>query len=378
MKQPHPARFWPVLFLLILWPHIAPAEDSRVQELERNLEERDKVILELIDRVEALERRLGAHPGAARRGEAADTDAPAASENLMEDSAPRPQGSVVVDEAAAERALERSLAREGVLLLPAGVVEIEPGLTYARREDTTTDFVTSSGTIFPAQTQRNSNTLSADLSLRLGLPLDSQFELGLPYQWREIESVTNVGFSPSTASSRRGAAGGDLRVGLAKTLLREGPGYPDIVGRIVWDTDSGERQDNGVALDGGFHEISASLTGIKRQDPVAFVGGLSYQYTVERDQIQPGAAISANFGSFIALSPATSLRLLLAGGYQTETEFLGRKISGSDQTVVNLVVGGTSLVGPGRLLNVSARIGLTNDADDFALTLSLPVRLGQL
>ena len=42
-----------------LMPLAAQAQDARIQELERKLQERDKVILELLDRVEALERRVG-------------------------------------------------------------------------------------------------------------------------------------------------------------------------------------------------------------------------------------------------------------------------------------------------------------------------------
>jgi hypothetical protein len=146
------------------------------------------------------------------------------------------------------------------------------------------------------------------------------------------------------------------------------------VGRLTWDTDTGKTQDDGISLGGGFHDLRGSLTAIKRQDPVAFVGGLAYQHAFEKDQLRPGGTISANFGSFIALSPETSLRLQLSGARQKETEFLGRKISGSDQTVATFVLGGSTLLARGVLLNLSAGIGLTRDADDFSIALSLPIR----
>jgi hypothetical protein len=38
-------------------------------------------------------------------------------------------------------------------------------------------------------------------------------------------------------------------------------------------------------------------------------------------------------------------------------------------------VGGSTLLAPGTLLNLSAGIGLTDDADDLSIMLSLPVRL---
>jgi hypothetical protein len=147
-----------------------------------------------------------------------------------------------------------------------------------------------------------------------------------------------------------------------------------LVGRIVWDTDSGQSQKYGVGLGGGFNELRGSLTAIKRQDPVAFVGGLSFEHAFECDQIRPGRTISANFGGFVALSPETSLQIQVLTARQQETEFVGRRIPGSDRTIATFVVGGSTLVGRGTLLNLSAGIGLTEDADDFSIMLSLPMR----
>jgi hypothetical protein len=132
-----------------------------------------------------------------------------------------------------------------------------------------------------------------------------------------------------------------------------------------------------VSLGGGFHELRGSLTAIKRQDPIVFVGGLAYEHTFEEGPVQPGPAVSAGFGSFIALSPETSLRLLLSAAYQDETELSGNKIDGSDRTIGTFVVGGSTLLATGTLLNLSAAIGLTDDADDFSISLSLPIRLGR-
>lgn len=43
----------------MLFSTAAPAQDGRVEELEQKLKDRDMVILELLERVEALERRVG-------------------------------------------------------------------------------------------------------------------------------------------------------------------------------------------------------------------------------------------------------------------------------------------------------------------------------
>ena len=368
MSRPNCAGTWFALaaLMLTLYAPAAWAQDARVQVLERQLQARDRVISELLDRVEALERRVGV--ARAEPASAATQPPPAPS-----DSAPAP-GKVVVEEGAAERALERSLTRAGALLLPSGTLEVEPGLTYARREDSAPRFVTVGGQVFAAETERNTNSLTGDIALRLGLPWDAQLELGAPYRWREAETVTNVGFSPTGASSRSRGGIGDVRVGVAKTLLREGLWRPDLVGRLTWDTASGRAGDDGISLGGGFDELRGSLSAIKRQDPIAFVGGLSYEHAFESGGIRPGAVIAANFGGFVALSPETSLRLVLSGSYRGETELSGRDIAGTDQTAGSLVVGGATLLAPGTLLNLAAGIGLTDDADDFTVSLSLPIR----
>ncbi len=346
------------------------AQDARVEVLERQLRERDKVMLELLDRIEALEKRVGVQRTARDVAEEQQSDAASDTSQTL-GQAP---GAIVVDARTAERALERSLSREGALLLPAGTLEIEPGFSFARQEDSTSSFVTSGAGIVASETESNANRFSMDLAARLGLPWDSQLEIGLPYRMAQVETVTNVGFAPASSSSRWGGGFGDLRIGLAKTLLRENLWRPDLVGRITWNTDTGRSSDNGVSLGGGFHEVQGSLTAIKRQDPVVFIGGFSYQHSFESGDLQPGSVYAMNLGAAYALSPETSLRFALSSAYQDETEYVGNQVEGSSRTSGTFVIGGSTLLGPGILLNTSLGIGLTDDVEDFSLMFSLPIR----
>lgn len=368
---------WILFFsVLALFPWEANAGSNTIQELKDQLQERDKVILELLERVEALEQRVGVKSTAEKPGDASAhaPEAPEKKGGKTLESTEKAPGVVVVEEGAAERALSRSLTREGAFLLPPGILEVEPSLRYTRQEDATPRLFTSNNQLLAGETEQNINAITADLAVRLGLPWDSQLEMGLPYRYREVESVNNIGFASTGSTTQSAAAFGDLRVGLAKTILRESLWRPDLVARITWDTNSGKFSENGLSLGGGFNEFRGSLTAIKRQDPIAFVGGLSYEHSLEEDQIEPGPAISANFGSFIALSPETSIRLLVSGAYQNETRLSGDDIDGSDRTIASLVLGGATLLAPGTLLNIALEIGLTEDADDFAITMSLPFR----
>ena len=52
-----------IALIIILASSLAAyAQDQRTRDLERKLQERDKIILELLNRVEALEKRIGIAP----------------------------------------------------------------------------------------------------------------------------------------------------------------------------------------------------------------------------------------------------------------------------------------------------------------------------
>lgn len=260
----------------------------------------------------------------------------------------RPPGQVVVDPEAAERALERSLVQTGGLLLPPGRLELEPGLRYGRQEGAS-----------------NVDAFSASLALRRGLPFDSQLELALPYHSVREEQNDTL-FDTSSASGL-----GDIRIGLARTLLREAGRRPDLIARVSWDTRTGKDRDR---ISSGFDELRLSFTAIKRQDPLVFVGALAYEHVLERGDVQPGAAFLPSFGAFLALSPQTSMRFLLSQSFRQEQETNGARDAGTDQTAATFTIGGSSLLDRDTFLDLAVDIGLTRDTDDYAVRLALPIR----
>ncbi len=362
----------------------ATPKGPTVEELHRKLEDRDTVISDLLRRVEELERSMAragiTQPATAVQGASPAPPAPAqeptgAGETPTEAAqAAVAPGQFEVDEDAVERALERTLVRTGALLLPVGKIEVEPNFSYTRREDDSPTFVTQGGVTFIGESERRRDEFQAGLALRLGLPFDSQLELSIPYQFIDQSTVTSVGFSERLETSNSGSALGDVSVGLAHTFFRERGWFPDLVGRVRWDSDTGERVDNGVSLGGGFNEVSASLTAIKRQDPLAFVGSVTYQTAFETDDIDPGDTIGFSVGAFLAASPETSLRFVFDQRFINELEIGGLEIDGSDQTIGTFTIGASSVLGRGALLDVAGSIGLTNDGPDYSVFISLPIR----
>jgi hypothetical protein len=179
--------------------------------------------------------------------------------------------------------------------------------------------------------------------------------------------VTEVGFGARAETDSHGSGFGDISLGLAKTLLRERNWWPDLIGRVTWDSASGKSSDNGVSLGGRFNELQGSLTMVKRQDPLVFIGSASYGTTFERDNIKPGNQLGLAVGALLAASPETSLRVVLNQTFVNELEVNGRAISGSDQVIGTLNFGTSSIIGRGKFLDVTAGIGLTDDAPEYSI-----------
>ena len=404
-------------------------EQNSIQELRRALEQRDAVLEQrdavienLLARVEHLERNLvlssgdldgvaaggaGATPSIGetplpRPGSQAVAAAqqpasePASEPSAAPSEATRPEqkpatarqgqgggganseakpGEFEVVEEEIDRALERTLVQTGVLLLPMGQAEVEPFLSYTRRETDAPALALIDGVPAGAEIEVRRNEIVSGLSLRFGLPFDSQVEFNLPYRFVDQSTVTKVDFGERSETDHFGYGQGDLSIGVAKTLVREnGNWWPDLIGRFTWDTDTGKTTSHDMALGGGFNELRGSLSAVKRQDPLAFIGGFSYERTFENNNVQPGDELGFTIGTILAASPGTSLRLALDQRFIDGSKVDGEGINGSEGVVGMATLGASVILGPGVLLDVAADIGLTDDAPDYAARASVPIR----
>jgi hypothetical protein len=378
------------------------ADTPTVEDLLKRLVERDAVIEDLMRRVNELEHRgaspavrsPGAVDGHAEialrpvprpsppaapkiaasepQGPKSPTDqAPAAGERKPSDqsqSQPAP-GQFTVDEEAAQRALERTLVATGALLVPFGQFEVQPTFEYTRRE---LDVQGQVRTASFATEKVKRNELTGTLSLRGGLPWDAQLEFGLPYNYAQQENVLDLSGAQRLTQNRSGGALGDLSVGLAKTVVRESGWLPDLITRITYDSNTGQKINNGVDLDGGINQLTGEVDLLKRQDPLAFVASGFYQHAFEDNGVKPGDQFGASLGAFLAASPETSLRFQLQQTFVNDIKAQG--INKSDQVQGIMIIGASSILGRNVLLDVSGGIGLTSDAPDYFIQVALPIR----
>jgi hypothetical protein len=281
-------------------------------------------------------------------------------------SAPAP-GQFEVSEEAAERALERTLAATGNLVVPQGFAEFEPLFSYTRREaPTQVLFNVNRNEFFPA------------VDVRVGLPWESQIEMLLPWNFT-AQQITDVTASPPRLApnlNRWGNAIGDLTIGGAKTILHENGWIPGLLGRVSYEIPTGPRSANGVPLVSGQDRLAFSLTALKRQDPLVFVATGGYTKAFTANQINPGDQANFTFGTFLATSPETTLRGVLQQTFLQDVTVNGITFNGSNSVQSILTFGASSILGRGILVDLQAGIGLTNSSPKYTVILSSTWRFG--
>jgi hypothetical protein len=375
----------------------AQTGEPTIEQLQKEVRERDAIIRNLVERVEKLERQAGtgasATAGATRsvakshagapppapkvatvepaesmpapaRPPPSPTSSTGATQQAADTNPPAP-GQLEVSAEAAERALERTLVATGNLLVPNGFAEIEPTFSYARRE-------------VPTQVafNVNRNELSWALDMRFGLPWESQFEISLPYNLMQ-QQVTNIELNPvQQVSNRWGNAFGDVMVGLAKTFVHESGWIPDLLGRVTYEIPTGPESSNQVPLISGRELLAFSLTATKRQDPLVFVATGGYAKAFETYHINLGDELNFLTGVFLASSPATSLRAVLQESFVKPVTINDVTFKGSDTVQTMLSFGASTILGRGVLVDLQVGAGLTSSAPKYSVILSGTYRFG--
>jgi hypothetical protein len=306
------------------------AHAQTVEELKRAISERDAIIQELRQKLEALER--------------GPTPRPAPAPNVLVPTA-------ADDDEELNRALERTLVQQGGLLLRRGTYELQPEASYANWD--------------PARGAAR-YVAGAALSWRAGLPWESQFQLRVPY------------IHVSTAAGSANALG-DIDLSLSKQLARESAGTPGLIASLGWTGRTGrDGFDGRVATGGSFNVVQGGLTMVKRSDPLMLYGGVSYAVPLSRQvagtEIAPGNTFGLRLGTILAASPDTAVNLGMNLGFPRATRLNGQAVPDSDTVFGTLQIGVGTVLSRNVLLNIAGDIRVTGNVPNFRLTLSLPIR----
>jgi hypothetical protein len=348
-----------------MWPVIVRGQESTTErELRRQIQEREAEITALRQQVEQLRTQqlntpspsgmpqASAQPIAQTRPAAPAKDQPqSVGEPTVGSSNTAMRFGSDDDELAS--ALESSLVRQGAAVLSPGVIEVQPELNYFYDEP---------------NTGKRRDSFGAALALKRGLPLSLQLEAYIPYTIHD--RISGSGSSSGI---------GDVTLGLTKQLLRDQKGQPTLLLFGRWRIPTGDI-DRTPATGYGQHGIQIGATLTKRMDPVLLLSGLSYTLNPGSAHLQDGTRIKAGnsfgvrAGVNLAATPDISLYWGLSYFTSGADRVNGERVDFTDRARAYLDLGGTTVVGRGRFLNLGVSLGVTPAAPRVSINASLPFR----
>jgi hypothetical protein len=356
---------------------------ERVDRLERELQVRDGLIRNLLDRINALEDRLAkpaaAHAMPVRPMEATEAAAPRSSA-----AAPAADGREdTLAHLRASSAFDRPLIERGGLLLPMYRWELVPAISYEHSssdriviDGLTVAEVLVIGDIVSEQVVRDTYQLA--LTGRIGLPWRSQFELRIPYATVREKSYSAQSLERTSTTS----ALGDIELAFSHQLTEGAGRDSNYLASLRWKSKSGqdpyERPGPQATFGSGYHGVQAALTGVWASDPAVFYGAVNYTanipVTKSIGRIDPGDSYGLQAGLSLALNMDSSLSMALDQRYTRRTKLDGVQIPGSYLYNAGLALGVSHRTPSGRSIDLSTNIGLTSDSPDVQFTLFAPIR----
>lgn len=400
--------------LIAILTAVRPAAGADAIEQPTTLEQLRRELSEQQRALESAEKQLSAHRRAlqdtqrrldALQGRADDTNKSAAAATVREQSSAAPEK---VGQAPASPQDTRPpeiapLFDQPGVLTPAGRFALEPSLQYTYSSNNRVALV--GFTIIPAITiglidirSVNRSSLTGALTARYGVNNRFELEAKVPYVYRKDSTLGRPLATPTVADTAFDSSGsgiGDVEFAARYQLNQGGGDRPYYVGTLRVKTRTGEdpfevdvdpttNLAKSLPTGSGFYGIQPGLTVIYPSDPAVFFGGLSYLWNIKRDvnrqvgldnfgTVDPGDAVSFNFGMGLALNEKASFSL----GY--DHSIVGKdKIDGTvapqaqTRQLGNLMLGFAYRLTDKTSVNLSLGAGLTSEAPDVQLMLRVP------
>jgi hypothetical protein len=342
----------------------ALAQELTRADLEAALRQRDQEISALEKRIAALEGERGA-PAAPIQTLPASDESP---------SAARPGE----DEVALE-ALTRGLVQRGALVVPKWSLEVAPSVSYSHSQTQGLVLVDTPEGISTVSDQRQRNDGGeARMAVRLGLPWRSQIEVRLPFDWKRQDSA--LGDGTNVFNSQKNL--GDVEVEFSHQFLIEKGWRPDLVGAVSWRFPTGQDPFRvpvaNLASGGGVSTFTGRLTALKSFDPLVVFSTLAYSGNLGRQErfgtVLPGNVLDWQMGAILAVNPGTSVSFAFVQDFKGHTRVGGVPIAGSDGVAAVAQIGLDQVLSSRALLDVTLGFGVTRDAPDYQVMVSVPIR----
>ena len=296
-----------------------------------------------------------------------------------------------------EKPIEQLLLERGAILLPQGILQVEPSVEYAHFS--ANQVAIAGFTVFEAivigtisVNQLDRDIVTGALTLRYGILDRLQADVRVPVLYRQDSEVVGVGTINQREVTTDNFNIGDLEASVSYQALNERGAIPAVITRVRARFPTGENpfeiptQDLGGGVlvltkpptGSGFYGVGPGVTAVWTSDPVVFFVGASYMFNLTRTftgfgEINPGNSFEWLAGINIALSERVALNVSFVDQINWSTEQNGVEVAGSSFNDGRIVLGASVALAPDVTILVSAGIGLTDDSPDFTFTISLPI-----
>lgn len=288
-----------------------------------------------------------APPGAQTKAETAEGQRTSASKD----------DSVPIGEAPEKHTAEDIFLRSQKVLLAPGEVTADLGIFFSRSD--TLFLVAMDGSVALANFERRAFT--STVQARVGIFDETEAFIGTSYS-RETGN-TFVG-AQTISRSTRGRLG-DVRLGVRRTLLKEGRGRPNLIATIF----------AAIPTDRPWYAIGGGFTFVKSFDPVVVYADASYLRRFNQDftevtRLVPRDQLAISVGYALALNDSLSINASVSGAFSGHTRFAIGNLRRQDTYSVSF--GLTSWLTKGLYIEPTVGIGLNGPAHNFTFGVTVP------
>lgn len=266
-------------------------------------------------------------------------------------------GEEPIGEAPEERTAEDVFLRGQKVLLAPGDVTVDVGQFFSQVDNQ--QLVSVGGGVGLATVDQE--TFTTFVLGRVGV--FDETELFASTTYRNQSSDVFLGSAKLAESDR--SEFGDVRLGIRRTLLKEGPGYPDIIATIDGRIPTG---DTSWGVGGG-------LALVKSIDPVVLFANANYRHTFSRDfsdlsRLEPEDRFDVSMGYALALNDTLTISTSVSGVFSGATSFDNATLRQQDS--YSLSLGLTSWLAKGLYIEPSVSFGLSGPSDSVSFGVTVP------
>ena len=272
-------------------------------------------------------------------------------------SPPSATAEMPIGAAPEEPTAEDVFLRGQKVLLGQGEVAVDIGQFYARGDNAQLAVV---GDAVGLATIRQS-AFTTLLSARIGI--FDETEAFVSTIFRSQNSDVFVGGGKVAEDHR--TEFGDVRLGVRRTFLAEGPGRPNIIANVFGHIPTGRTS----------YAVGGGLSVVKSFDPVVLFATANYRHAFSRDyadvtRLEPEDRFDVTLGYALALNDTLTISTSVSGLFSGATAFSNATLLRQD--IYSMQLGLTSYLAPGLYIEPSVSFGLSGPGNSVAFGVTLP------